>query len=186
MKIIEAIQKIYPTIQSGFIYWETQQDLTPWENPIDCLIWENAEFEKPTWEQIQQELNIIELEEAKTSKITQLKTNRNLAMEVEIPKTGSTHSYEIDGVLRTFKLKIADLAILNGRINRLKDLPSSTTAQWTDIDGNRLNLTLVQFQSLASHLDVRDQDLYTFYLQTKEEINACTTLEELNAINIDF
>jgi len=68
-KVIEAIQKIYPTIQGGFVYWETQQDLTPWENPIDGLVWENTEFEKPTWERIEAQFPAIDLDEAKAERV---------------------------------------------------------------------------------------------------------------------
>lgn len=68
-KVIKAIQKIYLTIQGGFAYWETQQDLTPWENPIDGLVWENTEFEKPTWDQITSKFDIVELEQQKIIKI---------------------------------------------------------------------------------------------------------------------
>lgn len=68
-KVIEAIQKIYPTIKGGFVYWETKQDLAPWENPIDGLIWENTEFEKPTWEQIEEKLVDVDLEQAKAMRV---------------------------------------------------------------------------------------------------------------------
>lgn len=50
--IIQAIKEIYPNIEGGFAYWETKQDGSDWESPIDGLIWENAQFEKPTWSQI--------------------------------------------------------------------------------------------------------------------------------------
>jgi len=126
------------------------------------------------------------LEQAKTIKIAQLKANRISEMEVKTPKPSSLQVYEIDGVARTFKLKISDIAILNSRIIRLQNAIAGTTAQWTDIDNNRLDLTLEQFKTLANHLDVRDQNLFTLYTEKLAEINACTTLEELNNINIDF
>lgn len=50
--VIQAIQQIYPNIQGGFVYWETQQDGTEWDNPEDGLLWENNEFRKPSWEDI--------------------------------------------------------------------------------------------------------------------------------------
>jgi len=126
------------------------------------------------------------LEQAKTTKIAQLKANRISEMEVKTPKPSSLQVYEIDGVFRTFKLKISDIAILNSRIIRLQNAIAGTTAQWTDIDNNRLDLNLDQFKTLANHLDVRDQNLFTLYIEKLAEINACTTLEELNNINIDF
>jgi hypothetical protein len=126
------------------------------------------------------------LKNAKNQKIAQLKANRISEMEVETPKPSSSEVYQIDGVARIFKLKISDIAILNSRIIRLQNAIAGTTAQWTDIDNNRLDLTLEQFRTLANHLDVRDQNLFTLYTEKLAEINACTTLEELKAININF
>jgi hypothetical protein len=140
-----------------------------------------------SWQKLtQEEIDAYELAEAKTTKIAQLKANRISEMEVETPKPSSLQAYQIDGVSRTFKLKISDIAILNSRIIRLQNAIASTTAQWTDIDNNRLDLTLDQFRTLANHLDVRDQNLFTLYTEKLAEINACTTLEELNLINIEF
>lgn len=71
MNIIEAIKKIYPNIQGGYGYAETDNGVA-WQNPIDGLIWENQEYPKPTWEQIQKVLPIVELEEAKEKKLKEL------------------------------------------------------------------------------------------------------------------
>ena len=129
---------------------------------------------------------LSQLNSQKQAKIAQLKANRISEMEVKTPKPSSLQIYKIDGVFRTFKIKISDIAILNSRIIRLQNAIAGTTAQWTDIDNNRLDLTLDQFKTLANHLDVRDQDLFSIYTDKLAEINACTTLEELNNINIDF
>ena len=69
LKVAEAIQKIYPDIQGGFVYWETKQDLTNWENSIDGLIWKNTEYEKPTWDQIEAQFLIINLDSAKAERV---------------------------------------------------------------------------------------------------------------------
>jgi len=129
MKVIEAIKKIYPTIQGGFVYWQTNQDGSSLVNPIDGLIWENAEFTKPTWEQIEAQLSIVELEEAKNSKISQC---------------------------------LAYLLSTDWQIIRLSD-PTSGESLKEGVGENR---------ALARSL--------------QDDIKACTTLEELNAININF
>lgn len=123
----------------------------------------------------QEEIDAYELAEAKAIKITQLKANRISEMEVETPKPSSLEVHQIDGVSRTFKIKISDIAILNSRIIRLQNAIAGTTAQWTDIDNNRLDLTLDQFKSLANHLDVRDQNLFTLYTEKLGEINSIST-----------
>lgn len=95
MNVIEAIKKIYPAIQGGFVYWETQYDGTPHENLIDGLIWENTEFEKPTWEQIDAFLP-SPLEEKRQAKKDELiaprlsylqKTDWYMAREIDEPNS---------------------------------------------------------------------------------------------------
>ena len=127
-----------------------------------------------------------QLQEAKLTKIAQLKNNLINAKEGKTPKEGSLESYQIDGVFRTFKVKLSDLATIGARVSRLEKAAVGTTAQWTDIDGNRLDLNLHQFESLRNHLDVRDQTLHMLYEQIKSEIKACTTLEQLEQIDINF
>lgn len=68
-KVIEAIKKIYPAINGGFVYWETKQDGSSWDHPQDGLIWENINYTKPTWDQIISKFDIIELEQQKIIKI---------------------------------------------------------------------------------------------------------------------
>jgi hypothetical protein len=71
LSVIKAIQEIYPSIEGGFSYWETKKDGKNWDNPIDGLVWENTKFSKPTWDQIQAQLAIVDVEEAKQAKIAQ-------------------------------------------------------------------------------------------------------------------
>lgn len=123
------------------------------------------------------------LENAKNQKIAQLKINRANEMELTTPKQGSLQVYEIDGVVRTFKIKISDIAVLNSRIIRLQNAITGTTAQWTDIDGNRLDLTLDQFRNLASHLDVRDQILFGIYTEKLAAINSISVDGEYFDVN---
>ena len=73
--IIKAIKLIYPQIESGYAYWETQSNNEPWENPTDGLVWENQEYSKPTWAQIEPLLAEIELQDAKEAKLAQLRVN---------------------------------------------------------------------------------------------------------------
>jgi hypothetical protein len=70
LNVIEAIKKIYPEINGGFVYWETKQDGFPWDNPFDGLVWENTQFKKPTWEQIEAQFTNIKLEQAKAMRVT--------------------------------------------------------------------------------------------------------------------
>ena len=143
---------------------------------------EIAELNRPPSE----EDLINQLAQAKTLKIAELKNNLINAKEGKTPKEGSLESYQVDGVFRTFKVKLSDLATIGARVSRLEKAAVGTTAQWTDIDGNRLDLNLQQFESLRNHLDVRDQTLHMLYEEIKSEIKACTTLEQLEQIDINF
>ena len=153
------------------------------------------------WEELTEtEIDAYKLQEAKALKLAQLKKNRDDAISSSTPKPGSTQVYEINGVNRTFQLRVSDIATVSSRIIRLQNAPQGTTAQWTDIEGERLNLTLEQFKSLANHLDVRDQAIYELYNEKKIEINSIsvdeeyfdenqepiTALEALENININF
>jgi hypothetical protein len=128
----------------------------------------------------------MNFEQAKLEKLAQLKVNLNSEMELVSPRKGSFDSYIINGVFRTFKVKISDLPTLTSRIDRLRKAIVGATAQWTDVEGNRLDLNIEQFECLRNHLDVRDQTLHTIYQDIKSEIKACKTLEELEAIDINF
>ena len=86
--VLEAIKIIYPSIQGGFVYWETQSNNEPWQNPIDGLVWENTQYLKPTWEQIEPLFAEIELQDAKEAKITQLKINLDNASKKPFPLIG--------------------------------------------------------------------------------------------------
>lgn len=72
--VIRAIQLIYPTISGGFAYWDTSKDGSTHINPIDGLVWNNAEFNKPTWTQIQNKLTEISIELLKSKLIDVRKT----------------------------------------------------------------------------------------------------------------
>jgi hypothetical protein len=105
MKVIEAIKKIYPTIQGGFVYWQTNQDGSSLVNPIDGLIWENAEFTKPTWEQIEaqwiivnKELNIQDCK----NKAKQLISNTDWSVLPDVNITNKSEFESYRNILRNY------------------------------------------------------------------------------------
>ena len=75
MLVLEAIKLIYPNIQGGYSYFETENNGNLWQNPIDGLVWENTEYPKPIWKQIEEKLPIVELNKAKADKLAQLEIN---------------------------------------------------------------------------------------------------------------
>ena len=203
MKVIEAIKKIYPTIQGGFVYWETQQDLTPWENPIDGLVWENTEFAKPTWEQIEAQLSIVDLQEAKTAKINQLKLNRNAhnlsSMDFVQAKEITFDEFGFDVITDNevyFKFNVSATgqptsepsSLILGYINRpVGYLRYSCVI----IEEGKVRKGYIKFNQeiaiiLEQHISRRYTDAIKHTNDIEKDINACTTIEEVNAININF
>lgn len=175
MKVIEAIKKIYPTIQGGFVYWATQHDGTPFENSIDGLIWENTEFAKPTWAQIEAQLSIVELQEAKTSKLSQLNKNRNDFCLIPIEYQGNTYATTINA-----------WAAISYLANGLATL--STEGQYLNLEGDNITLTKQDFKNIANLIQAREMASRDLRRDLKDQIEdeSCDTLEKLNAIDITF
>ena len=77
--IHEAIKKIYPEINGGYTFKESEEKF---ENALD---WESTEYLKPTLEQIEKVLPIVELEYAKTQKHLELIEAYNIAISKPHP-----------------------------------------------------------------------------------------------------
>lgn len=77
--IHDAIKKIYPKINGGYIFKESEKEF---ENALD---WKNQEYLKPTWEQIQEVLPIVKLEQTKTQKHHELIEAYNIAISKPHP-----------------------------------------------------------------------------------------------------
>jgi hypothetical protein len=172
--VVKAIQRIYPTTQGGFIFWETKPDGSPHKNPIDGLIWENTEFPKPTWAQIEAQLSIVGLEEAKTSKLAQLDKNRNDFCLMPIEYQGNAYATTINA-----------WAAISYLANGLATL--STTVEYPNYpQGDNITLTKADFRAIAGLIQTKEMNSRDLRKAKIIEINACTTLDKINAINIDF
>lgn len=77
--IHEAIKKIYPEINGGYTFRENENDFD------NALFWESTEYLKPTLEQIQEVLPLVELEYAKTQKHHELIEAYNIAISKPHP-----------------------------------------------------------------------------------------------------
>ena len=122
-----------------------------------------------------------QLRSLQNEKISQLKTN----LELENNKPCLVKVGDVE-----FLIKKEDEITIERRIKRLSALPSGSTAEWSNSSNERLDLTLPQFEellrTLENHLDVRDEQNFAIYFPIKKEIEAALTIEELNAININF
>ena len=77
--IHHAIKKIYPDLDGGFTFRQSEDKFD------DALFWESTEYLKPTFEQIEKVLPIVELEQAKTQKHHELIEAYNIAISKPHP-----------------------------------------------------------------------------------------------------
>lgn len=174
VSVIKAIQSIYPEIKGGFSYWETKADCTPWDNPIDGLVWENEDFTKPTWEQIESELEQVEINSVFEQKEELLKQSRSKLL------SSSKLSITLNGVSTEFDLHASDLPILQGRVDRLAN--NTDTLGWNDSQGNRVQLNKEAFRSLIRHIQVNDISTWDLYSEKLEELKSLKESGDLEGV----
>lgn len=116
------------------------------------------------------EIVAYELQEAKDSKIAQITPARDAFMYADIEYNGSTFTNsQVSGNNIT-----SALAIMGTSIN------------WLDTSGNLVVMTKTQLKELGVLIIDKRNIGYFQEAALTNQINACTTLEELNAINIEF
>lgn len=185
MKVIQAIKKIYPTIQGGFVYWETKEDGSPHKNPIDGLLWENTEFTKPTWEQIKAQLSIVELEEAKATKLSQLAKNREFKAEkssVEYNGKPYANSQNARIAINDARQLMAASSPAVSYFTCPTDESGKLIAEQREI----VEFTKADFAALADLIRNNERSLREQEFVIIQQINNCQDLEKLANININF
>lgn len=188
MNIIEAIKKIYPNIQGGFGYAETDNGVA-WQNPIEGLRWESQEYPKPTWEQIQEVLPLVELEQAKTQKHHQIEGDYLKANLEDKIHEGLILQGKGVGTIRKFKFKqkynnsipaLDSDRFLLICINANKPLPYETEAK----EGDKIVVQIKpeKAREILDHMIYRYQVNYAIFSVLKNKINFCKNLDEVNKI----
>jgi hypothetical protein len=124
---------------------------------------------------------------AKDKKKVEIKKLRDSNLEKPTPQ-----SIEYDGNLsnRSFAVSVkihlpvfeSIIAKLNRRIEAGEDSP---TREWTDSSGERLQLTIEDYKSLANHLDERDEQEYSQARLKIELLESLDTLEEIGDFDIN-
>lgn len=112
----------------------------------------------------------VQLQEAKTAKLAQITPARDAFMYSDIEYNGSffTNS-QVSGNNLT-----AEIATQTPLI------------EWLDSSGNQVDLTLEQAMELSALIKAKRRAGYFQEAILIGQINACTTIEELNNINIEF
>ena len=112
------------------------------------------------------------LEDVKAAKIAELKTIRD-AKEVEPIRTDKG-IFDYDDKSRD-RLAIARQA--------LTDAGGEITIMWTTADNQRVAMGVADFAAINSAAAVRSNSLHVLYNELKEQVNACETVEEVEAIH---
>ena len=112
------------------------------------------------------------LEDVKAAKISEFKTIRD-AKEVE-PIQTDKGIFDYDDKSRD-RLAIARQS--------LTDNPSVESIVWTTADNQRVAMGVADFAAINSAAAVRSNSLHVLYNELKEQVNACETVEEVEAIH---
>jgi hypothetical protein len=114
------------------------------------------------------------LANAKTARLAQLDKNRNDFCLIPIEYQGNTYATTINA-----------WAAISYLANGLATL--STTAEYPNYpQGDNITLTKADFKAIATLIQTREMESRNVRKSKVDEINACTTLEQVNAINITF
>lgn len=174
-KVIEAIKKIYPEINGGFVYWETKYCGTPWDHPSEGLIWENETFPKPSWEQIESNIYKTEIEEAKLKKKNEINALRDARMAKDV-------FHKVNGKDYYFQRNItANLAW----INYLESSNDIAVTNWVTADNKIIDINQTDLISICAHIRDRDTQAVVQARRAKDALEKLTTLKEIEDFDIN-
>lgn len=150
---------------------------TDMSNYTDCAIWCNAnnatiEDKGDYYEVVT--LPLPTLEEIKTAKIAELKTERD-AREVE-PINYQGYSFDYDSKARD-RISAAIIALdVQG---------ADASIDWTTADNADTPVTANDLKMIIAAIAVRSNKLHTAYRVAKEKVEAATTAAEVEAVTME-
>lgn len=118
------------------------------------------------------EYKVAELAKAKAAKIAELKDKRDTEEVTLIEYNGNTYDYDSKARER---MRIAREALQDSGVE-------GASIVWTTADNQRVTLTVADFADINGVAAYRSDALHIKYNQLKEAVNACTTVEEVQAI----
>lgn len=111
------------------------------------------------------------LDELKQAKLTELKTIRN---------TEEVKPIAYNGNLFDFDEKARDR--INSAIIALDVMGNDTSIEWTLADNTNITVTANDLRGVIAAVAMRSNELHVKYRQLKEQVEACTTKEQLEKI----
>ena len=159
---------------AGHDVWLLPADCT-WAEPLEEKDGYKIKWNGEEWEYelipVPPEPTPPTLDEVKEQKINELKSIRD-RKEVE-PVQTTKGLFDYDDKSRD-RLQIARQS--------LEDNPSVESIVWTTADNQRVPLSVADFSEINSVAAYRSNQLHVKYNELKEEVNACETVEEVEAI----
>ena len=134
--------------------------------------WEYEEIPVPPEPEPTPEPEPPTIDEVKLAKINELKVIRD-RKEVENVYIDGLGMFDYDDKSRD-RLSIARQS--------LEDNPSIESIMWTTAENTRVPLTIADFAKINSTAAIRSNELHIKYNELKEQVNACETIEEVEAI----
>ena len=110
------------------------------------------------------------LEQIKAEKIADFKERRNAEETSLLEYDGNI--FDVDKEFSLPRIQVA-MAAIEG---------TDTTISWTTADNNTVSMTYTDFSNLLKAMAYRSDLLHIKYRQLKEQIGACTTVEQVQAI----
>lgn len=150
---------------------------TDMSNYTDCAIWCNAnnatiEDKGEYYEVVT--LPLPTLKEIKTTKIAELKAQRDEA-EVE-PITYQGYSFDYDSKARD-RISAAIIA--------LEVAGASATLTWTTADNKDVKVTASDLRGIIAQVALRSDKLHTAYRKAKEKVEAAITKAEVKNVVLE-
>jgi len=174
--VILAIQSIYPKINGGFVYWETQYDGSPWINPIDGLIWENTEYPKPTWDEISNRIVQVQITSAITQKLLLL--DEYYYNDIELRRITINNYFILSATADGRSLINEQIALLEQQIH----LGIITTEQAIFeyfYNGNSVKITLNNLRDIYIFIMTLVNENYKIYRMHIKAIKALTSINDI-------
>lgn len=114
------------------------------------------------------------LEELKEQKLYELKTTRDTA-EVE-PITYQGYSFDYDSKARER---------INAAIIALESAGTAATLTWTTADNKDVKVTAANLRGVITQVALRSDKLHTAYRKAKAKVEAATSKEEVDAVELE-
>jgi len=152
-------------------------------------------------EATQEEADVFILQESKDKTITQIKTNRNnanllplnsiQALEIIDNGDGSFTTSEnsknfLFNVAKTNTPLTESSNIINSALRGKVIRYSCAIVEGENIRKGYVEIDVTVAENIENHLIVRGQDNVALANSLEDEVNACTTIEEVEAIDINF